>query len=187
MYKLYQHHSSEGSMAEVWVDEQAGLCKKYFKPDSITVSGRPPIFKDLPTIKKLFDNEIFWTTKLKSKYLLETYEYGNLKDVDGYYLIQEWVGPNLLHSYSQTDKLSAYLPDAVDQLINIFEFFQAHDVYKKNNAMSNMTMVDGKIKLFDFKYASYRDPKIRNIEMYSVITWLSKIDKSLISILPKYI
>ena len=97
MYEQYfTSTGSIGSAAEVWIDKEKKLCKKFFKPDSITITNKLPIFTEYAKVKELFDNEIYWSTKLKSKFVLETYEYGELEDNKGFYLIQEYAGPDLL-------------------------------------------------------------------------------------------
>jgi len=175
MFELLTISTSDGSLAEVWVDKDAGICKKYYKPNSITVSGDMTLYKSMDLISKFFYNEIYWTTKLKSEYILETYEYGELKDCPGFYILQEYKGPDLL-TYHINNTLLIEFPDIVEQLEEMFKFFQKHDVYKKNNALSNLTGSYGKIKAFDFKYAEKRTDKNKHQEINSINKWISKVD-----------
>jgi|TARA_B110000305_G_C19371732_1_gene604816 hypothetical protein len=176
MYEQYfTSTGSIGSAAEVWIDKEKKLCKKFFKPDSITITNKLPIFTEYAKVKELFDNEIYWSTKLKSKFVLETYEYGELEDNKGFYLIQEYAGPDLL-SYKNIQET---FPDVKEQLIEMFHLFKEHNVYKKNNARCNLTGNNNQIKAFDFKWAVPRSPEHKKFEVNSINTWLSKIDHTL--------
>lgn len=184
MYRQYFTDSgSMGSAAEVWIDQENNLVKKFYKPTSVTITKKLPIYQDIKKVKELFDNEIYWSTKLKSKYVVEIYEYGELTSEPGYYLIQEYLGPDLLHY----KPVKEYFPTITDQLVEMFEFFKEHNVYKKNNAMANLTGKNGMIKAFDFKWAVERSEEEKKYEVNSVNTWLSKIDKNLSTILLEYI
>ena len=45
MWSLLQNKSGKhygyGTVCEVWINEKEGLIKRYFKPDGITISGKP--------------------------------------------------------------------------------------------------------------------------------------------------
>jgi hypothetical protein len=185
MFKLFQkNNGSRGSAAEVWVDEDAGLCKKFYKPNSITITGKKPIDSSMDGLTSLFNTEIYWSTKLKSDKVIELYEYGELKNEPGFYLIQEWTNPDLLTWYKPTKtRLNHIIPDASEQIVEIFKFFKENNIYKINNAMANMTHKNGKIKVFDFKYSFERSEDKRELEIYSINTWVSKIDPNLNNIL----
>lgn len=174
---------SRGSLGEIWIDREAKLVKKLFKPNAISIKNRPAFHRRIEDITKLYNNEIYWTTKLKSKYLVETYEHGELADQEGFYLLQEYVGPDLLHNELRNDrKLIA------DQLDDMFQFFKENEVYKLNNAHCNLTMTtDGQLKCFDFKYAVPREPKKTMLEILSVKRWLADIDESVVPRLSKHI
>jgi serine/threonine protein kinase len=186
MFKLFQKdNGSRGTAAEVWIDKDAGLCKKFYKPDSITITGNKPIEPSMDRITSLFNTEIYWSTKLKSDMVIELYDYGELKNELGFYLIQEWVNPDLLTWYDKHDdiRFNRTVPDVSAQIVEIFKFFKENNIYKINNAMSNMTHKNGKIKIFDFKYTIERSEDKRDLEIYSINTWVSKIDPNLNNIL----
>ena len=188
MFELYQTKTgARGSLAEVWIDQRAGLVMKLYKPNGTTITGGPPHYRDMDTIRRMFENEISWSTRLRSKHVLEIYEHGELKDGPGFYLLQEYVGPDLLHYYRKDTRLLEAIPDASDQMIELFKFFRHHGVYKINNAMSNMTISDGQIKAYDFKYAVSRTPETRDKEIHSINTWISKIDPTLTEVLLEYV
>lgn len=188
MYQLYLNsESSRGSLAEVWIDKEDKLVKKYYKPNAITIKNKPPMITDLDEIKKMYDRERKWLTVLKSKYVVELYEAGSLKNEPGWYMIQEYYGPTLLDYYSN-GTLHTHFPNIKEQITDLFKFFQKHNVYKFNNAMANLTGNDaGEIKAIDFKYMEERSLDKRENECYSVDTWLSKINPELKTILREYI
>jgi hypothetical protein len=177
--------SSRGSLGEIWLDKEAKLVKKIFKPNAVSIKNRPTFHRKMEEITKLYENEIYWTNKLKSKFLIETYEHGSLTEEEGFYLIQEYAGPDLLHYELKTVNT---FPDIVNQLDEMFSFFKENEVYKMNNAKCNLAMNNnGQLKCFDFKYAVPREPKKTMLEMLSVKRWLSNIDESVIPKLSKHI
>lgn len=184
MFELYRNNNGpEGSLAEVWIDKDARLIKKLYRPNGITITGNTTVYQDLDVIRKMYENEVTWSRKLKSELVLEIYEYGELDN--GFYIIQEYVGPDLLHYYDG-NRLNG-IDNAVEQIINMFRFFKDNNVYKLNNAMSNLTNDKGKIRAFDFKYAVERTPDYRYLEAQSIDKWISKIDPSLKDTLREFI
>lgn len=187
MFELYQTKGgSRGSAAEVWIDKDLRLVKKFYKPTGITITGGPPYHQTMDEITALFNNEIYWSDRLKGDHTLEVYEYGRLKDGLGFYLLQEYVGPDLLYYYDD-NKLRPDVKNPVEQIVDMFTFFKEKDVYKLNNAMCNLTNDNGRIRAFDFKYAVHRSPDKRQDEIYSINSWLSKIDSNLPHILLEYL
>lgn len=176
MYELYQSKSSRGSTAEVWIDKDAKLCKKYYKPNGITCQGRRPIFNSIESITEKFNNEILWSTKLRSPYVLELYEHGELKDEPGFYLIQEYFGPDLMY-YNNQKTIQIMFPDIADQIVDMFKFFKENNVHKINNSLTNIVGMNGKIKAFDFKYAVERGPGTTYVELNGIQNWLGVIDR----------
>lgn len=188
MYELQQNmHGSRGSMAEVYIDIDAGLCKKIYKPDGVTITGGKPLHTEPSRVRELFENEIRWSTALRSDQTIEILEHGELPDGGGYYLIQEYLGPDLLKLYNSGEFVPFNIPDLHDQMIEMFQRFKRFNIYKWNNAMSNLTIANGRIKAFDFKYAVERLPEHRDYELYTLRTWISKIDPRLPGILEPYI
>lgn len=187
MFELYQtKKGSRGSLAEVWIDKDAGLVKKHYKPNGITIRGTRPLYDTMDAISSLFWNEIKWSAELKSRFVLEIYEHGELVDGPGYYVVQEYVGPDLLRYYDGK-QLSNDIPNPKEQLVDMFRYFSEKNVYKINNAMCNMVNDRGVIKAFDFKYATSRTAESRPYEIYSIDTWLSKIDNTLPTVLLDYV
>ena len=188
MFELYQtQFGSRGSMSEVWIDKEKKLVKKFYKPDGKTIKGGLPYHTSMEDITKLFNTEVYWTTKLKSKFILNTHEYGSIKNGEGYYILQEYLGPDLLHFYDPVNRLSTHIPDAALQIEEMFAFFQEHNIYKMNNAMCNLINDNGKIKAFDFKYTEKRSTELQPFELRSIDCWLSKIDPCLTTSLRKYV
>jgi hypothetical protein len=186
MYELYQSKNSRGSIAEVWIDVDAKLCKKYYKVDGITCQGRRPVFNDIDAIYEKFENEIYWSKRLRSPYVLELYEHGELTDTEGFYLIQEYHGPDLMY-YNHEKTLHTEFPDMNEQLIEMFKFFKEKNVHKINNSLTNIVGMNGKIKAFDFKYAVERSPITTHLELNGIQKWLAVMDRKLPLLLQEYV
>lgn len=188
MFELYQTQTgSRGSLAEVWIDKEKKIVKKFYKADGTTITGKRPFHTTMEEITEHYNREIYWSTKAKSKFTVNTLDHGMLPEENGYFIIQEYLGPDLLHYYDSVDRLDKYIPDASKQLEEMFEFFQGHNFYKINNAMCNLINDNGKIKAFDFKYAVERKEEYRRFEEHSLDAWISKIDPKLPAILRKYL
>tara|TARA_Y100001972_G_scaffold10708_1_gene11586 strand:+ start:383 stop:811 length:429 start_codon:yes stop_codon:yes gene_type:complete len=127
-------------------------------------------------IKKTFDykdednqsflkNEVFWLNYLKGKWVPELLEVGNN------YVVTRYYGRDLIEQ--------KYMPDR-QQVIDMFKFFKEKNVFKLNNALSNMTMNGNQLVAFDWKWARFRTDKYKDFEVMSYDKWLSKIDNDLI-------
>lgn len=188
MFELYQTmEGSRGTLAEVWIDKDAKIVRKYYKPDGITIRGGKPFYQSIDDIARLVNNELYWSERLKGPHVLKIYEHGELKDGPGFYILQEYVGPDLLHYYNSKVGLRKDIENPTEQIIDLFKFFKEHDLYKLNNAMCNLTNDNGRIRAFDFKYAVHRVPEKKRDEIYTINTWLSKIDKNLNELLMEYL
>ena len=127
-------------------------------------------------IKKTFDykdednqsflkNEVFWLNYLKGKWVPELLEVGNN------YVVTRYYGRDLIEQ--------KYMPDR-QQVIDMFKFFKEKNVFKLNNALSNMTMNGNQLVAFDWKWARFRTDKYKDFEVMSYDKWISKIDYDLI-------
>ena len=127
-------------------------------------------------IKKTFDykdednqsflkNEVFWLNYLKGKWVPELLEVGNN------YVVTRYYGRDLIEQ--------KYMPDK-QQVIDMFKFFKEKNVFKLNNALSNMTMNGNQLVAFDWKWARFRTDKYKDFEVMSYSKWISKIDSDLI-------
>jgi len=127
-------------------------------------------------IKKTFDykdednlsflkNEVFWLNYLKSKWVPELLEVGNN------YVITRYYGDDLIKQ--------KYKPNR-QQVIDMFKFFKEKNVFKLNNALSNMTMNGSQLVAFDWKWARFRTDKYKDFEVMSYNKWISKIDSDLV-------
>ena len=128
------------------------------------------------TIKKTFNykgednqsflkNEVFWLNYLKGKWVPELLEVGNN------YVITKYYGSDLIKQ--------KYTPDR-QQVIDMFKFFKEKNVFKLNNALSNMTMNGNQLVAFDWKWARFRTDKYKDFEVMSYNKWISKIDSDLV-------
>ena len=127
-------------------------------------------------IKKTFDykdednqsflkNEVFWLNYLKGKWVPELLEVGDN------YVVTRYYGRDLVEQ--------KYMPDR-QQVIDMFKFFKEKNVFKLNNALSNMTMNGNQLVAFDWKWARFRTDKYKDFEVMSYDKWISKIDNDLI-------
>ena len=128
------------------------------------------------TIKKTFNykgednqsflkNEVFWLNYLKGKWVPELLEVGNN------YVVTRYYGRDLIEQ--------KYMPDR-QQVIDMFKFFKEKNVFKLNNALSNMTMNGNQLVAFDWKWARFRTDKYKDFEVMSYDKWISKIDSDLV-------
>ena len=187
MFELYRTSlMGIGSAAEVWIDKDAKLCKKYYRPDSVIANGNTTKYQSMETLTRFFNNEVQWSTTLQSPNVLKLYEYGELPEAAGYYILQEYIGPDLLTVY-MAGQLHILYPDIIEQVEHMFSILQKHNIYKLNSTLCNMTGADGKIKMFDFKYTTRRTLANQEKEKYSITEWLTKIDPSITDKLLKYI
>ena len=127
-------------------------------------------------IKKTFDykdednqsflkNEVFWLNYLKGKWVPDLLEVGDN------YVVTRYYGRDLIEQ--------KHLPDR-QQVIDMFRFFKEKNVFKLNNALSNMTMNGNQLVAFDWKWARFRTDKYKDFEVMSYNKWISKIDSDLV-------
>lgn len=180
---MYEHFTRDfggrGSAAEVWIDKDRKLVKKYYKVGGIGHRSETIVENHYETLKQLYDAEIHWSKQFKH-WAVELYEHGEIDN--GFYLVQEYCGPDLLVYYNQKT-LHKEFPNIVDELHQFFLELQDKKVYKHNHALSNMTGKDGKIKMFDFKYMVPRTPDGRKYEHKCINDWLVKIDPDIPALL----
>ena len=110
-------------------------------------------------------NEVFWLNYLKGKWVPELLEVGDN------YVVTRYYGRDLIEQ--------KYLPDR-QQVIDMFRFFKEKNVFKLNNALSNMTMNGNQLVAFDWKWARFRTDKYKDFEVMSYDKWISKIDGDLV-------
>ncbi len=110
-------------------------------------------------------NEVFWLNYLKSKWVPEILDVGNN------YITTKYYGPDLIEQ--------KYMPNK-QQVLDMFSYFREKNVYKLNNALSNMTMNGNQLIAFDWKWARFRTDKYKDFEVFSYEKWISKIDSELV-------
>ena len=110
-------------------------------------------------------NEVFWLNYLKGKWVPELLEVGDN------YVVTRYYGRDLIEQ--------KYMPYR-QQVIDMFKFFKEKNVFKLNNALSNMTMNGNQLVAFDWKWARFRTDKYKDFEVMSYDKWISKIDNDLI-------
>lgn len=171
MFKLFTSNFKElGTCVEVHIDEENNLIKRQYKYDAITSNGL--ITTKTPSeIDHFFENEVFWLKKLESSWIPKTYEI----DLSTKTIIQEYTHPCLLNNLHN---LHEYIPDIEEQVLEMYKFFKKQNVFKGNGSLSNMTIKNGQVQAFDFKWAEER-PNNLQMELKSYDVWLKKISPRL--------
>lgn len=169
MLKLYKSPFTElGTCVEVHIDYDAGIIKRQYKYDAITVNGS--ITKRTPAeIDKFFNNEIYWLDKLEGEWIPKTIEI----DITNKTIVQEYTRECLLG-----DLVNIYqvVPDIEEQIVEMYKFFKKHNIFKCNGSLSNLTLRKNQLVAFDFKWADHRPNNIE-MELKSYDIWLSKISE----------
>ena len=173
----------DGTIAEVYIDQSKTVIKKIFKEDGVTISGKKTKYP-AEVVNACFKNEVEWSDTLRGRWLPELLEVHQSKQI----IIQEYCGPDLL-TYHMNNTLHKRIPDIVEQVTKMHEFFKQHNCYKINSSLSNMGLKNNKVIAFDFKWAQ-KAPlntfwKKKEIECYH--EYISKIDKTLPNILESMI
>jgi len=176
-------HGQDGTVAEVHLNDEHTLIKKRYGTDSVTVSGKKTEFT-AEVINECFKNEVEWCHKLRGPWLPELFEVHDSKQI----LIHEYCGPDLL-TYWQDKTLYKRIPDIVEQVTDMHEFFKQHNCYKINSSLSNMSVKDGRVVAYDFKWAQKGplDTFWKNKELECYRLYISKIDKDLPNVLENMI
>jgi len=171
MFELYKSpHYGLGTTVEVHIDKENRLIRRHYKEGAITCSGAQTQ-KLKREIQDSFMYETYWLEKLESKWIPKTIDI----DYRTRTIVQEYTHPDLLYIKSE---LKEVVPDIVEQIIEMYKFFKSHNMYKRNGSLSNLTLNNGQLVAFDFKWARQR-PKGLEMEVKSYDQWLSKIDSSL--------
>lgn len=171
MFKLFTSNFKElGTCVEVHIDEENGLIKRQYKYDAITSNGEITT-KTSSEIDHFFKNEIYWLKKLESIWIPKTYEI----DLSTKTIIQEYTHPCLLNNLHN---LYEYIPDIEEQVLEMYKFFKKQNVFKGNGSLSNMTIKNGQVQAFDFKWAEERPDNLQ-MEIKSYDLWLKKISPEL--------
>lgn len=171
MYEKFKSpHHGVGTIVDVSIDYTNKLIKRHFQPGSVTV-GQNVHNYNYNQVKQFFNNELKWLEILESKWVPETVETGSN------FIVQKYYGPCLLDSKPNNEFLN-YVPDIMEQIIEMYEFFKSHNVFKRNGSLSNLTHNNGQLIAFDFKWATTR-PNGIEMELKSYKEWLSKIDSKL--------
>jgi hypothetical protein len=166
-------HDGIGTIVDVYLNKQDMLIKRIFKEGSITVSGQTHEYTQ-QQVKDFYHNEVYWLNKLDSKWLPELVKFDDTTQT----ITQRYYGPCLL-DYLHTD-LHTRIPNLADQIVEMHEFFKKHNVFKRNNSLSNLSYNNewDQVIAFDFKWAKER-PAGMEMELHSYQHWLNKIDKDL--------
>jgi RIO-like serine/threonine protein kinase len=170
MFTLYKSPFDDlGTCVEVHIDYDMGIIKRQYKYDAITVNG-VATKRTSNEIDKFFNNEIYWLSKLESKWIPKTIEI----DIPNKIILQEYTRECLL---GDLKNIYQVVPDIEEQLLEMYKFFKRHNVFKCNGSLSNLTLKNNQLVAFDFKWAEYRPNNIE-MELKSYDIWLSKVSKN---------
>ena len=167
----YDQRKDLGRMCHVTIDKSKQTITRQFTIDKPTASGKiNPFGYDLDTIKNAFENDVYWTDRLSSEYVLKPLDvdYKNMS------IIYDYHGTDLYHD---TEKFKS-IQDFKKQILDMYTYFKYKDIYKGNGSRSNLVLVDGKVKAFDFKWTRRRPSNIK-LELMSYEIWLKSADSSL--------
>lgn len=158
-----------GTLVSVYLNEDKTLIKRCFNPNGITVCGKPTD-QSKEYIEEKWLTETHYLTKLQ---LMPWVPELVAIDYQQRYIIQRYYGPDLIiRGYED-------IPDIEDQVVNIYKIFKDMDVYKLNCSLSNMTVHNNQVIMFDFKYMRPRTADLKPYAEYEIDTWLSKISPTI--------
>ncbi len=171
LYTPYKDSSFDmGSVCEVYLNPEKTLVKRIFKYEGITVSGKQST-RSKEYIEEKWLAESYYLTKFQ----YETWAPKLVAiDYSERSIIQEYYGPDLIIRGFDD------IPDIEDQVVNICTQFKQMNVYKLNSSLSNMTKLNGRVMMFDFKYMRPRAPEFKYQAEYEIDHWLSKISPTIV-------
>ena len=167
----YDQRRDLGRMCHVTIDEANSTITREFTISKVTAAGKiNPFNYTLATVKDAFNNDVYWTTQLDSKYVLKplSIDYKNLSITYPYH------GTDLYHDYKKFTSIK----DFKQQIIEMYTYFKEQNIFKGNGSRSNLVLVDGKVKAFDFKWTRRRPSNIK-LELMSYELWLKNTDSTL--------
>ena len=169
MFQKFNNNLFEYTLVNVEIDHINNLIKRTFSDKLPNTSGLiNPRNKTTSEITQMFENEIYWLTKLEgSKFIPELVSYDS-------------VTQNVIQKYYEPSCLITNKKPSVDEILELYSFFKEQQLFKINGSLSNMSYNGSQLIAFDFKHAisSNRKDKIE-YEYFTFDSYLSKIDKSL--------
>jgi hypothetical protein len=169
-WEPYRHPDPTiGRVVSVYLNEDKTLIKRYFIPNGITVNGK--VTEQTPEYI-----EQKWITETNTLLRFQNKEWvPKLVDInyEERYIIQEYYGLDLmLRGFDD-------IPDIEDQVVEIYKYFKEINMYKLNGALPNMTKLNGKVIMFDFKYMRERSPELKPYALIEIHEWLSEISPNI--------
>ena len=129
-----------------------------FKENGVTISGKKTKYP-AEVVNACFKNEVEWSDTLRGRWLPELLEVHQSKQI----IIQEYCGPDLL-TYHMNNTLHKRIPDIVEQVTKMHEFFKQHNL----NATLNTPYAGGFItRNYGIKQYGYHAVQIEvNKQLY---------------------
>jgi hypothetical protein len=160
-----------GRMCHVTINKQHGTITREFTITKPTVSGKVnPFGYTLDIVKAAFNNDLYWTRLLDSKYILKPIHV----DENSLSMTFPYYGQDLYHDHKTFLSINNFR----EQIIEMYEYFKEVNIFKGNGSRSNLVLVNGNIKAFDFKWTAVR-PKNIKLELMSYEIWLKNADTRL--------
>lgn len=172
IWEPYRNHPDPtiGRVVSVYLNQDKTLIKRYFIPNGITVSGKATEYS-LEYIEQKWITETNTLLRFKDKEWVPGLIDINYQEK---YIIQEYYGPDLqIRGFED-------IPDIEDQVIEIYKYFKEINMYKLNGSLPNMTKLNGKVIMFDFKYMKERSPELKPYALVEIREWLSEISPTIV-------
>jgi len=171
IWEPYRHPDPTiGRVVSVYLNENKTLVKRYFIPNGIMVNGKTSDWSEEYVEQK-------WITETNSLLRFQDKEWvPKLVDINYQekYIIQEYYGTDLMIRGFDD------IPDIEDQVVEIYKYFKEINMYKLNGSLPNMTKLNGKVIMFDFKYMRERSPETKPYALVEIHEWLSEISPTIV-------
>jgi hypothetical protein len=160
-----------GRICHVSITDDNKFIKRQYSNTLPCVSGAVnPYNYTQDSIRTFFENDIYWSNKLDEQYVVKPVHV-NETTME---IVYQYHGSDLYHDEIKFKSIINFK----QQIIEMYEYFKKENIFKGNGSRSNMLLVDGKVKAFDFKWTSLR-PKGIKLELMSYENWLKAADDSL--------
>lgn len=160
-----------GRICHVSISNDRKYIKRQYTSTLPCVNGSVnPYNYSKETIKKFFENDIYWINKLDKKYVVKPVYVNN----DTMEIIYNYYGQDLYHDQDKFKSIKNFK----EQILEMYEYFKKENIFKGNGSRSNLLLINGRVKAFDFKWTNIR-PKGIKLELMSYENWLRAAEPSL--------
>lgn len=164
-------------MCHITIDRINNTITREFTITKPTVAGKVnPFNYNEEQIFRAFNNDVYWTNSLSEDFVVKPISI----DTENKRITYPFYGHDLFHDQKTFESIT----DFRFQILEMYEYFKYKNIFKGNGSRSNLILVNGKIKAFDFKWTRER-PKNIKLELMSYEIWLKSADARLESDLKK--